>query len=67
MMRALQLTDPGKTYGDTRSDLIDSVALATSGKLRVEVERYPLAEGRAALDRLERGLITGRAVLIPQP
>ncbi|BDT96339.1 oxidoreductase [Nocardia sputorum] len=56
-----------KSYGGTKSDLIDSVALAAAGKLRVEVERYPLAEGRAALDRLERGLITGRAVLVPEP
>lgn len=56
-----------KTYGGTRSDLIDSVALAAAGKLRAEVERYPLAEGRAAVDRLERGLVTGRAVLVPEP
>ncbi|PXX69123.1 propanol-preferring alcohol dehydrogenase [Nocardia tenerifensis] len=54
-----------KSYGGTKSDLIESVALARSGKLRVEVERYDLAAGREALDRLERGLVTGRAVLIP--
>ncbi|MEV6430699.1 NAD(P)-dependent alcohol dehydrogenase [Nocardia sp. NPDC051463] len=54
-----------KSYGGTKSDLISSVALAQAGKLRVEVERYDLAEGREALDRLERGLVTGRAVLVP--
>ncbi|NEW42210.1 NAD(P)-dependent alcohol dehydrogenase [Nocardia cyriacigeorgica] len=56
-----------KSYGGTKSDLIDGVALAAAGTLRVEVERFPLAEGPAALDRLERGLITGRAVLVPDP
>jgi propanol-preferring alcohol dehydrogenase len=54
-----------KSYGGTKSDLISSVALALAGKLRVEVERYDLADGREALDRLERGLVTGRAVLVP--
>ncbi|MEV0708864.1 NAD(P)-dependent alcohol dehydrogenase [Nocardia aurea] len=54
-----------KSYGGTRSDLINSVELAASGKLRVEVERFDLADGREALDRLDRGLIQGRAVLVP--
>ncbi|MEV4126241.1 alcohol dehydrogenase catalytic domain-containing protein [Nocardia sp. NPDC049707] len=54
-----------KSYGGTKSDLINSVALARSGRLTVEIERFDLADGRAALDRLERGLITGRAVLVP--
>ncbi|GAA5086685.1 NAD(P)-dependent alcohol dehydrogenase [Nocardia iowensis] len=54
-----------KSYGGTKSDLIESVALAHSGKLRIEIERYDLAAGREALDRLERGLVTGRAVLVP--
>ncbi|MFE9580678.1 NAD(P)-dependent alcohol dehydrogenase [Nocardia sp. NPDC006044] len=54
-----------KSYGGTKSDLIESVALARSGKLTVAVERYDLAAGRDALDRLERGLVTGRAVLVP--
>ncbi|MFI9509535.1 NAD(P)-dependent alcohol dehydrogenase [Nocardia sp. NPDC052566] len=54
-----------KSYGGTKSDLIDSVALAEAGKLRIEVEKYDLADGRDALDRLERGLVGGRAVLVP--
>ncbi|MGW0249982.1 NAD(P)-dependent alcohol dehydrogenase [Nocardia goodfellowii] len=54
-----------KSYGGTKSDLINSVALAQSGRIRVEVERFDLADGRAALDRLDQGLIQGRAVLIP--
>ncbi|MET7769623.1 NAD(P)-dependent alcohol dehydrogenase [Nocardia sp. NPDC005366] len=54
-----------KSYGGTKSDLINSVELARTGRLRVEVERYDLADGREALDRLDRGLIQGRAVLVP--
>ncbi len=54
-----------KSYGGTKSDLIESVALARSGKLELAVEQYALADGRAALDRLERGLVTGRAVVVP--
>lgn len=55
-----------KSYGGTKSDLINSVELARAGRLRVEVETFDLAAGREALDRLDRGLITGRAVLLPQ-
>lgn len=54
-----------KSYGGTKSDLIESVALARSGKLEIAIERYGLADGRAAFDRLERGLVTGRAVVVP--
>ncbi|WP_429425608.1 alcohol dehydrogenase catalytic domain-containing protein [Nocardia sp. GAS34] len=54
-----------KSYGGTRSDLHASVALAQAGRVRVEVERFALADGPAAFDRLDRGLIRGRAVLIP--
>lgn len=54
-----------KSYGGTRSDLHTSVALAQAGRVRVEVERFALEDGPAAFDRLDRGLIRGRAVLIP--
>jgi len=54
-----------KTYAGTRSDLVEAIALARSGKLRVDVEPYELVDGREALDRLARGLVRGRAVLVP--
>lgn len=54
-----------KSYGGTRSDLIDVIELAKSGKVTVATERFPLREARAALDRLEAGKIRGRAVLVP--
>ncbi|WP_228001710.1 NAD(P)-dependent alcohol dehydrogenase [Nocardia australiensis] len=54
-----------KSYGGTRSDLTEVVALATAGALRVEVECFDLAAARTAFDRLDAGAIRGRAVLIP--
>ncbi|AYF72842.1 NAD(P)-dependent alcohol dehydrogenase [Nocardia yunnanensis] len=54
-----------KSLGGTRSDLHDCVALAQAGKLRMEVERFDLAEGPEALRRLDAGRIRGRAVLVP--
>jgi alcohol dehydrogenase, propanol-preferring len=54
-----------KSYGGTRRDLVDSIALAQAGLLTVAVERFDLDEGRAALDRLDAGTIRGRAVLVP--
>ncbi|WP_027501676.1 NAD(P)-dependent alcohol dehydrogenase [Rhodococcus sp. UNC363MFTsu5.1] len=54
-----------KSYGGTRSDLVDSIALAQAGRLTVEVDRFDLDDARAAFDRLEAGKIRGRAVLVP--
>ncbi|WP_024804240.1 NAD(P)-dependent alcohol dehydrogenase [Nocardia sp. BMG51109] len=54
-----------KSYGGTKSDLIAAVELARAGRVRVAVERFDLTEGRVAFDRLARGEIRGRAVLIP--
>lgn len=54
-----------KSYGGTKRDLIDSVALARAGRIRAAVETFDLADGPAAFDRLARGEIRGRAVLIP--
>ncbi len=54
-----------KSYGGTRNDLVDSIALAQAGLVTVEVARFDLADARDALDRLEHGKVTGRAVLVP--
>ncbi|RMI34904.1 NAD(P)-dependent alcohol dehydrogenase [Nocardia stercoris] len=54
-----------KSYGGTRSDLVDSVALALAGKVRPEIECFDLADARTAFDRLDAGAIRGRAVLVP--
>lgn len=54
-----------KSYGGTRRDLIDSIALAKAGRLTVEVDRFDLIDAREAFDRLDAGKIRGRAVLVP--
>ncbi|WP_327142064.1 NAD(P)-dependent alcohol dehydrogenase [Nocardia sp. NBC_01327] len=54
-----------KSLGGTRSDLYDCVGLAQAGLLRIEVERFDLADGAEALQRLDKGQIRGRAVLVP--
>jgi propanol-preferring alcohol dehydrogenase len=52
------------TWG-SRNDLAELVELARTGKVRTSVERYPLEDVNEVLGRLERGEISGRAVLIP--
>ncbi|UFS93620.1 NAD(P)-dependent alcohol dehydrogenase [Nocardia huaxiensis] len=54
-----------KSLGGTRSDLHDCVALAQAGKIHMEVERFDLKDGPDALQRLDKGQIRGRAVLVP--
>lgn len=54
-----------KSLGGTRRDLYDCVALAQAGKLHMEVERFDLGDGPDALQRLDKGQIRGRAVLVP--
>ena len=47
------------------ADLREVVQLARRGRLEWEVERMPLAEARAAHDRLAAGDVEGRLVLVP--
>lgn len=54
-----------KPYGGTRSDLAAVLALARAGRISLTVEPAPLFDALAVLDRLERGQVTGRAVLVP--
>lgn len=53
------------SYGGTRADLREVIALAQQGKLEVEVQRYPITDYATAIQDLEEGRVTGRAVLIP--
>jgi propanol-preferring alcohol dehydrogenase len=57
--------DVQMSYGGTRSDQQQVIALAQQGKLGVEINEYPLSDFQRAFDDLEAGRITGRAVLIP--
>ena len=52
-------------FWGTRSELTEVVALGRSGAIRVEVERFPLANAGDAIAHLRAGKVQGRAVLIP--
>ncbi len=49
----------------TRGDAEAFLALAPEVPVRTTVERYPLAQANAVLDRLRRGDVRGAAVLVP--
>lgn len=53
------------TFGGNRRELMELVALAEAGKIAPHVTRYPLSEVQHALEKLKRGEIVGRAVLVP--
>lgn len=52
------------TWG-SRNELVEVLALARDGKIHTVLERHPLAEANEALERLHKGEVQGRAVLIP--
>lgn len=53
------------TYWGTIPDLHEVIALARRGLIRVTNERFSLADGPQVYERLARGEISGRAVLVP--
>ena len=54
------------SVGSTQQDLLDAVALASSGKLRQVIDRVvPLAQVNETLQALQRGEVAGRAILQP--
>jgi propanol-preferring alcohol dehydrogenase len=53
------------SYAGTRADLIDCLELARTGRISVEIQRFALDDALSTFDRLDRGEIRGRAVLIP--
>jgi propanol-preferring alcohol dehydrogenase len=52
--------------GSSRSDVEDVLALADSGHLVIDIERYPLADVTEAYAALERGGLRGRVVVVPR-
>lgn len=54
-----------RPYGGTRRDLQEVIELAHSGAIEVHVERFGLDDASTVLEKLERGEIPGRAVLVP--
>lgn len=52
-------------YWGTRDELVEVIALARDGLIRVEVETFSLDEAPKAYARLHDGDIAGRAVVVP--
>jgi propanol-preferring alcohol dehydrogenase len=53
------------TYWGSYPELTEVIALAERGLLRPHVTRFPLDEAPAVYQRLARGEIEGRAVVVP--
>jgi propanol-preferring alcohol dehydrogenase len=52
-------------FWGSRPELVEVVELARRGLLEVATETLPLAEAAEAFDRLRRGEVVGRLVLVP--
>jgi propanol-preferring alcohol dehydrogenase len=53
------------TFGGSRDDLVQALALAEAGRVRTSIERFALRSAGRAMAELEDGRILGRAVLMP--
>lgn len=53
------------SYWGTITELIDLIGLARAGKIRMEVETFPLTQAPQVYEKLRRGEIRGRAVIVP--
>ncbi len=53
------------SYWGTVTELIELVALARTGKIKVDVEAFSLDQASDVYGRLRRGEIRGRAVIVP--
>jgi propanol-preferring alcohol dehydrogenase len=53
------------TFGGTRRELMELVELVKKGAINPHIEKYKLSEIELAFDRLKKGEINGRAVIIP--
>jgi propanol-preferring alcohol dehydrogenase len=52
-------------YWGSRSELIEVLELARSGRVSVETQRYSLDDGPKAYEALAAGTVRGRAVIVP--
>jgi propanol-preferring alcohol dehydrogenase len=52
-------------YWGSRSELIEVLDLARSGRVSVETQRYSLDDGPKAYEALAAGTVRGRAVIVP--
>lgn len=54
------------SYWGTVTELMELVTLARQGTIRLEVETFPLDQAPSVYDKLRRGEIRGRAVVVPR-
>lgn len=52
-------------YWGSRNELMEVIALAEAGRIRADVETFPLESATDVYQRLREGRIKGRAVLLP--
>jgi len=53
------------TFGGTRADLAEALALAEAGRVHTTVQAFGLEDAGMALADLEAGRVLGRAVIVP--
>jgi propanol-preferring alcohol dehydrogenase len=53
------------SYWGTAAELVELVSLARADKIRLDVETFSLDEAPQVYERLRRGDIRGRAVIVP--
>ncbi len=53
------------TYWGSITELVEVLNLARAGRIRAEVERFPLDRALDAYDRMRAGTLRGRAVITP--
>jgi propanol-preferring alcohol dehydrogenase len=62
--QASEVAITNSTWG-SRNDLAEVIALAQQGKLTATTESHRLDDINQVLERLEHGLVEGRAVVVP--
>ncbi|MDR2878139.1 MAG: NAD(P)-dependent alcohol dehydrogenase [Chromatiales bacterium] len=58
-------TDVCVPYWGSRTELMEVIAMAESGHIKADIERFPLEKAVEVYQRLREGKIHGRAVLLP--
>lgn len=53
------------TFGGSKAELIELIALASTGRLPIHLTRHHLNEVPQVLNKMRRGEIVGRAVIVP--
>ena len=53
------------TYWGSLPELMEVIALASAGRIRAHVQRFPLADAMLAYEAMREGGLEGRAVIVP--